>query len=515
MNTAANKYTVELSKSFRDNLENYRDGWIASTAIPARTPTLDSGDFEQSLFALFDSAAKYTADSSQLRVVRVNSIFQLTNIPLLIALSVANVNLDCLRSHLKSPDWQKLWKVYDAQVTDNLIESLRINSSKIQQENNRKEINRFLSKLHESTGSTFDTTSSPKLSSIGLMINSTIMAESESLARSLESELKSIVSPDCVEQVKKEFSTIPSAYERMEVQLGLQIIPNLFAQSVRSIKKTLVEKEPDFFEKHTLHPGSVADLLKLIYQADLENQSGNPRTFELWGGARIGAYGDPAIRLLASTIQLDIFRQSQVLSWLPLNLYMRSKLPGLYSEENDRKLSLFEDLLKSAYAFALYDNICFVCDYPVSVRMDDEFRYHNESKPSLTFKDDTKVYSWHGRNVPAYIIENPEQITIEKIDQEKNIEIRTILIDRYGISKFLEDSEARVINQDEYGTLFQRSFKDDEPLLVVMVKNSTPEPDGSYKHYFLRVPPDTLTAKAGIAWTFGLTEAEYYPEIQT
>ena len=75
--------------------------------------------------------------------------------------------------------------------------------------------------------------------------------------------------------------------------------------------------------------------------------------------------------------------------------------------------------INGMFAFALYDNICFVCDYPVSVRMDDEFRYHNESKPSLTFKDDTKVYSWHGRNVPAYIIENPEQITIEKIDQEK------------------------------------------------------------------------------------------------
>ncbi len=50
---------------------------------------------------------------------------------------------------------------------------------------------------------------------------------------------------------------------------------------------------------------------------------------------------------------------------------------------------------------------------------------------------------------------------------------------------------------------------------MVEVVNASPEPDGTFRTYFLRVPPRTATAKAGVAWTFGLTEEEYAPLRQT
>jgi hypothetical protein len=49
----------------------------------------------------------------------------------------------------------------------------------------------------------------------------------------------------------------------------------------------------------------------------------------------------------------------------------------------------------------------------------------------------------------------------------------------------------------------------------VKVKNSTAEPDGTFKDYFIRVPPITKTPQEGIAWTFGLDGKTYAPEIQT
>jgi len=51
--------------------------------------------------------------------------------------------------------------------------------------------------------------------------------------------------------------------------------------------------------------------------------------------------------------------------------------------------------------------------------------------------------------------------------------------------------------------------------VVVEVLNSTPEPDGSRKTYFLRVPPRTSTAHEAVAWTFGMDAAEYSPITQT
>jgi hypothetical protein len=55
----------------------------------------------------------------------------------------------------------------------------------------------------------------------------------------------------------------------------------------------------------------------------------------------------------------------------------------------------------------------------------------------------------------------------------------------------------------------------DEDVVLVEVTNSTPEPDGSVRTYFLRVPPTTTTARAAVAWTFGLGEVEYRPSTET
>ena len=47
---------------------------------------------------------------------------------------------------------------------------------------------------------------------------------------------------------------------------------------------------------------------------------------------------------------------------------------------------------------------------------------------------------------------------------------------------------------------------------MLEVENSTPEPDGSYKRYFLRVPPEVRTPREAVAWTFGFdAEGDYAP----
>jgi hypothetical protein len=50
---------------------------------------------------------------------------------------------------------------------------------------------------------------------------------------------------------------------------------------------------------------------------------------------------------------------------------------------------------------------------------------------------------------------------------------------------------------------------------MVEVVNSTPEPDGSRKTYFLRVPPTIETAREAVAWTFGLGAVDYRPAVES
>lgn len=60
-----------------------------------------------------------------------------------------------------------------------------------------------------------------------------------------------------------------------------------------------------------------------------------------------------------------------------------------------------------------------------------------------------------------------------------------------------------------HGTLYRLPLEGDEPLVMVRVENSTLEPDGSRKPYWLRVPPDMDTAAGAVAWGFGMGAGEY------
>jgi hypothetical protein len=94
------------------------------------------------------------------------------------------------------------------------------------------------------------------------------------------------------------------------------------------------------------------------------------------------------------------------------------------------------------------------------------------------------------RQGDVLIIEEPGRITIEAIRAEVNAEVRRVMIERYGLSRYLLDSKAIKLCEDEFGELYKADLEGDEPLVMVKVMNSTPETDGSFKPYFLRVHPE-------------------------
>lgn len=114
------------------------------------------------------------------------------------------------------------------------------------------------------------------------------------------------------------------------------------------------------------------------------------------------------------------------------------------------------------------------------------------------------------------MIENPDKLTTAVIDNERNAEVKRVMVERYGQVRYLKDSGARIVHGgDAFGVLYRIEMGFDEPLVMVKVKNSTPEPDGSFKEYFLRVPPNIQTAQAAVAWTFALENEEYSPVVET
>lgn len=163
----------------------------------------------------------------------------------------------------------------------------------------------------------------------------------------------------------------------------------------------------------------------------------------------------------------------------------------------------------------MHDKFCMVSDFPERILIDSRNRPHCDSGPSHRWRDGWSLYHVHGVRVPANIIEQPESITVQRIENESNAEVRRVMIERYGQSRYLTDSGATRIHADHFGELYRKPIAGDEPLLMVKVRNSTPEPDGSVKDYFIRVPPDMTSAQEAVAWTFGLDKREYDPSVET
>jgi hypothetical protein len=162
-----------------------------------------------------------------------------------------------------------------------------------------------------------------------------------------------------------------------------------------------------------------------------------------------------------------------------------------------------------------YENMAFMTARPVELHRDNRGRLHNETGMAIRYADGWGLYSWHGIIVPEYVILLPEPITFEMINAEPNAEVRRVLIERFGLDNYLREGNVIKVHQDQCGILYRMNLRGDEPLLVVRVVNSTAEPDGTFNEYFLRVPPNIVRSRQAVAWTFGLTEEEYMPQVET
>lgn len=157
-----------------------------------------------------------------------------------------------------------------------------------------------------------------------------------------------------------------------------------------------------------------------------------------------------------------------------------------------------------------FEHVLFAGSPPLELHMDDMRRLHCTEGPAIKFADGYQIYCVDDRLLGRDYFDEFGFVNAATIQSESNLELRRVLINLYGIDRFLTELGARERQSDEFGTLI-----DSGEYTYVRVVNSTAEPDGHYKEYYLRVPPWMKTAHEAVAWTFDMTEVEYAPSIQT
>jgi hypothetical protein len=192
----------------------------------------------------------------------------------------------------------------------------------------------------------------------------------------------------------------------------------------------------------------------------------------------------------------------------------------------NERLNLLAELARVTGPWWPYPDACVMTERPVRFEVgewppDTSSNWlvlHSLDGPALAWRDGFAIHAWHGVPVPERF--STGAATGRDWLAEPNAEFRRLIAERIGYARLLGECRARKIASDEYGTLWRiphphGDSEDDEDLVVVDVANSTPEPDGSYRRYVLRVPPGQRVPRDAIGWTFGLPPGTYRPTEMT
>lgn len=174
------------------------------------------------------------------------------------------------------------------------------------------------------------------------------------------------------------------------------------------------------------------------------------------------------------------------------------------------------DIARAGVWAFFVDGYAVVSELPTAVHYDNRGRLHREKEAAIAFADGWGAYAVHGQAVPSRYILHPETITLAEIEQCTDPTKRRVMVDAYGIAKYaLAICNNLPTAGDSCGDLFRVAMRWDEDIVLIRVKNSTPDARGERETFWLRVPPSCHTARQGVAWSFGLPEDQYYPHFES
>jgi hypothetical protein len=98
---------------------------------------------------------------------------------------------------------------------------------------------------------------------------------------------------------------------------------------------------------------------------------------------------------------------------------------------------------------------------------------HNDFGPAIAYKDGFAAYAIHGVRVDEQIVMRPETQTLNQIKQEDNEEVKRIRIERYGWQKYLQDTNAKVLDVSTHPQWMESLMQTDNMKILCTYDPST------------------------------------------
>ncbi|HLT03068.1 MAG TPA: hypothetical protein VK001_12855, partial [Geminicoccaceae bacterium] len=153
----------------------------------------------------------------------------------------------------------------------------------------------------------------------------------------------------------------------------------------------------------------------------------------------------------------------------------------------------------------MHAEFCIVSDRPERLLVDADNRPHCDDGPFCRWRDGSALYAVHGVRVPAWIVEHPERITIDAIRKEGNVEVRRVMIDRFGMARYIAETRAKVIDAD-----FEGCRKGAAPRVLIQTdvgRFLVGTDGGTARTYYMEVPEEVTTCRAAHEALCGFEES--------
>lgn len=153
---------------------------------------------------------------------------------------------------------------------------------------------------------------------------------------------------------------------------------------------------------------------------------------------------------------------------------------------------------------------CVVAQPPSKLHWNNNRQLHRRDGLAVRYSDGFGAAFVLGINVDRKYVDDPKLLTAKVIQRTANVETRRALIELMGPERYLVEAKAALIDagQDRLGKQ-QRLWNIIRPnwgnaphegLNMLETVNSTPEPDGSYKTYYLTVPGNVRSRNHALNW---------------
>jgi hypothetical protein len=152
-------------------------------------------------------------------------------------------------------------------------------------------------------------------------------------------------------------------------------------------------------------------------------------------------------------------------------------------------------IAENAGWFVPHEGVCWLSAPPDVLCTDRQGRLHCASGPALRYPDGWAVHAWKGVPVPAWIIMQPERITLRWIDAQVEPRIRHAMIDIFTPARFVAAGGADA-TRDETGTLWKRKWTH----RGVVIDSWSAVEVAAVKGILRRVPAEFGTPREAFAW---------------